>query len=434
MNEREEHKELIQRMAEALRSHTEPYREGAWERFSARHGKPKRRIVGWPYWSAAAVLLLAFGWYMLDGRFDATDAVGQGNGSQQVAQESVVQQESAVPLADEPVAPIARSPRNRDRAFSTAQRPSLSAGRLAVAPAIAPRDTTDSQGVPANTLVAVGIPVEKTAGDSAQRLAIAVVPDVSGQDAGQAHGADAFAREALGNDYAVAANNVDNRTKKWDLGLVVSPTVTSEQVNMGGGIAVAYRLSDRFSVSSGLSIGALGLAQNSNGPKARAFGFDGKHASPVEGSTGFLSNADSYKEVTEVTSTILALDIPFDLRYNFTERFYTSVGVSFVNVLNEQRTAHFVDRLNEATFGQKNATGNNLETSVQAVYSTEKTGYHPLQGNGYAGFLNFSMGRSVPFSRKFSLSFEPYFKLPIGKLSREEMDFTHGGIRIVTGF
>src|SRR5690606_14393522 len=49
--------------AERLRNHTVPYKEGAWERFRAAHGRPRRKL--WPYWSAAAVLLATLGSYWI---------------------------------------------------------------------------------------------------------------------------------------------------------------------------------------------------------------------------------------------------------------------------------------------------------------------------------------------------------------------------------
>src|SRR5690606_15794887 len=55
MSEREEHNELIHRLAERLRNHTEPYKDGARERFEATYGQRRRAL--WRYWGAAAVLL-----------------------------------------------------------------------------------------------------------------------------------------------------------------------------------------------------------------------------------------------------------------------------------------------------------------------------------------------------------------------------------------
>lgn len=449
MNEREKNKELIQRMAETLRNHIEPYKEGAWERFSAKHGKARQRTIGWPYWGAAAVLLLVAGLYIFEKQVDVPEIVqgdipslpitrepatpSENSGQTQAVERSV--QSVASGQSPEAVLQIPKDERMSD--FGKGQ--AILAVKGSEVSAIAVQDTAVIRDAPGGQAIAA-VDVHDTA-DSVplQRLAVVTEqhnpkPHNPEQPGDRLRDNDILNQETTVNGYAVAAASAENSARKWDLGVVVSPSLTSERVNMGGGIAVAYRLSDKFSLGSGVSIGELGVAQNSNGPQAAAYGFEGRYADFVAGGTGLQSSYESYKEVTSVTSTVLALDIPLNLQYNVTERFYTTVGVSFVNVLNEKRTAHFVDRLNDPTFGQKNSTESDILNSVRAVHSTENTGYHPLEGRGYAGFLNFSVGRRVPLSRKLSLSVEPYFKLPVGRLSREEMDFTNGGIRIVTGF
>ncbi|MFC3199725.1 hypothetical protein ACFOET_19055 [Parapedobacter deserti] len=439
MNGSEKDRELIQRIAETLRNHTEPYKEGAWERFSAIRGRsPRHWVTGWPYWSAAAMLLVALSWYMLADRFEM-DGVENGRGvpAQQIAQgprTKTTDERPAETTGREDAVPSAPTPTGSRLPTVSRDRPSMRP-RLSAHQGGPMRDTIENQRelpVDINTLAAV--PTEQAAADSTRQLAAAAVPDVSERPAGQIQISEAVAHPAAANDYADVHAKPENSGKKWGLGVVVSPSLTSERVNMGGGIAVAYRLSDKFSLGSGVSIGELGVAQNSGGPTAMAYGFDSRQADSPVGGTGLQSTYESYNEVISVTSTVLTLDIPLNLQYNVTERFYTSVGVSFVNVLNEQRTAHFVDRLNDLTFGKENAIRDDPSRAVEAVVSTKKTGHRPLEGNGYAGFLNFSVGRKVPLSRKLMLSVEPYFKLPVGRLSREEMDFTNGGIRIVTGF
>src|SRR5690606_12927445 len=149
---------------------------------------------------------------------------------------------------------------------------------------------------------------------------------------------------------------------------------------------------------------------------------------------GYSKEAIDYRKEVSVTSSVVTLDIPVDLRYEVAKGFYTAVGVSYVAVLNEQRTSHFVDQLNKKTIESGHLPNTDRVVATEFTYSSEKIAAQPLRGNEYAGFMNFSIGKRLPISRKLSLSIEPYFKLPIGRLSREEMDFTNGGIRIVTGF
>ncbi len=427
MSEREENNELIRKIAQTLRGHTEPYREGAWEGFSAKYGTPKRRLWAWPYWSAAAALLLTVGIYQLN----------RGPAEQVPDRPVATTQPTSVPGPSERVAehgPLAQEPATGDRRPATPEstvgerRPTIRANvdqrreqpQLARVAEVTTQNVIDNQ---ATTTVSVAeMPVLAEQGE--QAVAVAAEAEMTEPLAPIGE---------LTQEAYAAVGKVEVSVKKWDLGLAVSPSMTSERVNMGGGIAVAYRLSNRFSLGSGVSVGQLGIGLSAE-PGQSLASVERQYDAPRTDAHGFMTEPSQYKEVTSISSNVLALDIPIDLRYHITEGFYTSVGISFLTILNEQRTNHFVDRINRPTFEQSNSTNKDLAMSVQAVYSSERAASEPLEGRGYTGFVNFSIGRKVPLSRKLSISVEPYFKLPVGSLSREEMDFTNGGIRIVTGF
>ncbi|GGG85923.1 hypothetical protein GCM10007415_19200 [Parapedobacter pyrenivorans] len=436
MNEREENKELIRRIAETLRDHVEPYKEGAWERFDGAHTKPARRVLWLPYWSAAAVLLLAVGLFWFTRQSEnpehaQPDLARQGVGSQQV-----IPQEPATSVSIQEEQPI-------DATVGTALPVSIAENEqlLAVGHTVVNRDAVAATDTVAEDAIrldeAIGL-ADTTAvteeNPISQRLAATVERDTPGQSVNPFSAEGLVDQETSSPAYAIAANKSRGSLGKWDLGLVVSPSLTSEQVNMGGGIAVAYRLSDKFSLGSGVSIGQLGVGQNPNYEPGMEYSATPNAPNPSTGSAGFVADAKAYREETSVTSSVVALDIPFDLRYEVAKGFYTSVGVSYVAVLNEQRTSHYVARLNERTLENNYAADKNLAAAVAAVFSEEKIADQPMKGKGYTGFVNFSIGRKIPLSSKLSLAVEPYFKLPIGRLSRADMDFTNGGIRIVTGF
>src|SRR5690606_476038 len=142
------------------------------------------------------------------------------------------------------------------------------------------------------------------------------------------------------------------------------------------------------------------------------------------------------RQLNAMSSNLLTMDIPIDLNYSWTDRLYSSIGVSYLGVLSENRTYHFIDKINEPMFAGDGANlgEKDINYSVKASYVDERAAERPLDGKGYAGFLNFSIGHKTPVSKRFSISVEPFFKLPIGKLAKEDMNLTNGGIRIVTGF
>lgn len=464
MNEREKNRELIQQMAETLRNHAGPYREGAWEQFSAKYGAPKKRTIKWPYWAAAAVLLMVAGLVMFEGQREGDlgivqrDAVRQAADPLVEATESISPTESGNAMALEKRKPnipsdelvvvnelvvtksVAHIEDSRDASASIALQPLLTENHTlkeqdstgqqvgylenALAVAVVGRDTL----VPDADVLAAGNLV-KSHDFISEGVKTTTGPE-DNEPMNQVPEEGLFGQHLANDSYVNTVAEGRAEAKKWDLGLVISPSLTSEKINMGGGIAVAYRLSDRFSLGSGVSFGELGVAQNQQIGRMMDYA-----AAPTDITNGFLEgSASRNREVTSVTSNLLAIDIPLDLRYNLTERFYTSVGISFLTILNEQRTNHFVDRINQPTFGGNNSKDQDLESSIRAVYSSERIAQQPLEGRGYTGFVNFSVGRTMPLSKKLFLSVEPYFKLPVGRLSREDMDFTNGGIRIVTGF
>lgn len=427
MNESEKNKELIQRIAETLRNHAEPYREGAWERFAAAQGIPRKRIVWWPYGSAAAILLAAGAWFLLN----SSPAVptmanlgtekGQPTLSKPAEPEQIADAES--PDTVQKLPKLIPDPPKRNAAISTVvaeiAMPDNEAPveQLAAVPAEEPVSNESAANVETED-EPPGRPSQRLAvTDREEPRAVAVEP-LSGNEA-----------------YAATVNRTetDNQaSRKWNLGVAVTPSMTSEKLNVGGGIAIAYQLSDKFSVGSGVSIGRLGMAENPDYSPS----YDERyyHTPSVGDIQGLAKDRQQYKRDVSLTSNVIALDIPLDLRYEVFNGFYTSVGISYVAVLSEQRTEHFIGGLNENTFGSDNVAGKDLAASTTVGYMSEKMDVQPLRGKGYTGFMNFSIGRKMPLSKHVFFSIEPYFKLPIGRLSKEEMDFTNGGIRIITGF
>lgn len=430
--------ELINHIAERLRNHTEPYREGAWERFSAQTGGRSKRGIGWLQWSAAAVLLVTAGWMLFNWPQEELNIVQQVSeqAPATVGEQPAVKEKSA----EEQIAssPVIDDKTSRDVPQSAALK---KAPRTAV-PIESSRTVKSDSAEPVmaraatadTTLLArVAEPVAGASNSAHEEQPKTDVTEDTGVDRSPPE--QLVANEPVQPGWEVNGRSAypvhtmekaaSERADKWDLGIALAPSVTSERLNIGGGLAVAYRLSDKFSLASGVSLSDLGVAQQQIGePLTPQASF-----APNSPAPGHVPEPDNspyrYREITSVTSTLLALDIPLNLRYHVTKRFYTSAGVSFIGILNERRTNHFVDHINQPTDYANNLT---------AVHSTARSDEQPLQGKGYTGFFNFSVGRSIPLSKKLFISVEPYFKLPIGRLSQEDMDLTNGGIRIVTGF
>lgn len=446
MNDKEK-RELIRHMAETLRNHTEPYKAGAWERFAAHSAnRPRRSLARFGWVAAAAVLLLAAGlvWFNnsegdihLAQQLPGPSPSISGDMPDSTASETrpsaiIIEQGSQAPPELNSI-PAQVTAMNGQTQVSPTDTNDVNARSADLVIEQYPTVHTTAGGT--DTLLMAAVPdasdsagetVSTMPGESGVETPVEAVPEQS-MDQGRQSASEQqlLARESGRRTYGEAVHEgVSETSDKWNLGVVLAPSMTSERLNIGGGFAVAYRLSDKFSLASGVSLNDLGVAQQQAGrPQEQAMNMDPN--APAPGTEPNHVGPYRYREITSVTSTLLAIDVPLNLRYHVSASFYTSVGVSFLGILNERRTNHFVDHINQPT---------DYTNHLKAVHSAERSGEQPLQGKGYAGFVNFSVGRSVPLSSKVSISVEPYFKLPVGRLSREDMDLTNGGIRIVTGF
>jgi len=207
---------------------------------------------------------------------------------------------------------------------------------------------------------------------------------------------------------------------RWDFGLEVMPAATSANVNIGAGLTTAYRLSDKFSLSAGISytqMEAGGIVPQQGG-----------------GNTAGV-RAFSEKKILSVDANLKAIDIPIALVYKLNKHFYTSAGVSYFNVVSEKRsnTLEQNSSVDTKSFDPETGSLSTFKTiSVEQVDEpvTEKR----LKGNSYIGFFNFSIGRQQSLFNKYKIRIEPFVKIPVGKLSSEDLKLTNSGIKFQLSF
>jgi len=209
--------------------------------------------------------------------------------------------------------------------------------------------------------------------------------------------------------------------RKWEMGAFVSPASTSESITLGGGVALAYNVSSKVSIRSGASIQHYGAVSGNTPitPAMASNSFEMNAPSYLSQPNGLsnafakgLADAKDAKSNERVSGKILTVDIPVDVRYAITKNFYTSVGVSYVGVLDQERATIY--ETNNTEYKQK---------------STEKN----VDDKGVNGFVNFSVGRKQKVG-KLSISVEPYYKIPVGGLRSSDLNYSNGGVKIITSF
>ncbi len=206
---------------------------------------------------------------------------------------------------------------------------------------------------------------------------------------------------------------------KWDFGVQVMPAATSSNVNVGAGVTTAYRLSDKFSLSSGISF----LQMQAGG------------TIPQKASNMASISSLSDKKLLAVDANLKAIDIPIALVYKLNKNFYTSAGVSYFNVISEKRSNTFEQTAQVDQHGVDPQTGYN--STFKTLFSeqvAEPTSEKHLKGNSYLGFFNFSIGRQQTLFNKYNIRIEPFIKIPVGKLSSEDLQLMNSGIKFQLAF
>ena len=186
------------------------------------------------------------------------------------------------------------------------------------------------------------------------------------------------------------------------------PTVTSAAVNVGAGVLTAYKLSDHFSLGTGVAYTGLGSA--------------------VAHKPGI--SALNSKQLQSVNASYRAIDIPLNLVYNVNKKLYTSVGVSYINVVEEKATNTFVSEQRYYSF---DAAASSYSAGLSTQTTQESSQTQTLKGMGSLGFFNFSVGRKQEVY-KYHISIEPFIKVPVGKLSQQDLKLTNGGMKFKLEF
>jgi len=221
---------------------------------------------------------------------------------------------------------------------------------------------------------------------------------------------------------------------KWDFGVQVMPSATHSTTKVGAGLVTAYRISNKLSLSSGISLLQLGSAGNTPGASGADMAMSNPSVGPAnaENVAGFTTTD---KRLLTVQANISAIDIPLGLVYKLNKHYYTSAGISYFNVISEKRNNTY------SQLSPVDKTSTNPSTGAVSVYRAfqtqevaEPAAEKPLKGNSYLGFINFSVGRRQNIFNQYSIQIEPFIKIPVGRLSTQELNLLNSGVKFQLSF
>ena len=209
--------------------------------------------------------------------------------------------------------------------------------------------------------------------------------------------------------------------KKFNFGIAVSSHYSSsdigakDNINIGGGFLTEYMISDKISINSGL------LLANHNLNTASSSVLGGIYKADA------MDN--SFAGSSEKEVLLVGLDIPLNVKLNF-DKIYISTGVSSLIYLKESYSESFYVENTQEVYDSETSSYETLYI-YDKVNETDERG--AFQTFDFAKLFNLSVGYKIPL-KTGSLTFEPFAKIPIGKLTGYNISYGYGGLALKYDF
>lgn len=405
--------ELIAHIKDSLATYEEDYAPGAWEHFSKKEGNGPGRII-WigRFSSAAAVVLIGMALFWFTNNTPVKVPV---NVSNENPQDVAGLTPSLTPESKEASAPFSPSDLTTERSVKkelpTTGEPEEIANNLEnglvtmvqVAEEVKP---APSKLNTASIVAATGISQETKTQDEPKKASF---EEFLKDETNKASHTEKTAKVAVKED------------SKWAVGVVVAPSFgNAGKLNMGYGVSMGYALSDKVSLNSGLSYNEMAASKS------------------VSQTTVSSALAGESKSLESIEQKVTGIDIPLDIKYNLSKSIYANVGVSAFAVLDQRRNNNYMqDRLMDMpanAYGEKPAGANEIKTVVVNERVSENVPESEIEESRYIGFYNFSFGYKQKVSKDKSISIEPFMKVPMKEMTRDNLRLMGTGVRLKFDF
>ena len=443
--ESKNNKEIVQHIVDRIKSNQElPYRKGAWEDFQRQHAfGPKRKLMPY-YWAASAAALLIAGIFTMkywpESTIPGTDSTLSNNQKEVYVQPGVIPEQQSV------ITPELNSSDTNVFSDFTAKNEGkqelLAHDRLErVAFNIAQlngnnHDFSDAS-IHLPEILKPELFVEINSGTDTKKE-IDIINNSERNNL--LLGYQANSKKLQTNNELKLDERRFKFNERFDLGLFVSPNSTNENFNFGGGLLLSYNINKNLSVRTGLAFNKYevgSMRDPISNSETQVLASSGSIQKNATGSLAqaSMNNALLIPNINAVTGNVQAFEIPVDLKLKFSKGLYVSSGISYAVILDQNRYAHYIENANTKIF--QNGLPENesqMKSAVTPVTKSIKTDEQNIRTNGFGGFVNLSLGKEVKLKHSFSVSVEPFVKLPVGNFKQTDMNYTNGGIRIITNF
>jgi len=397
---KESEDELIAHIRESLTGHEEEYVPGAWENFNKNEGKKTVPVIWlWRLSSAAAVLLVVGAGIILFNQ-KATDQVPVQN----------VQYKKEIETVKEMPAPIeTKQFKNAEANIARVQKAS---NILAVA--------SDETFIAKESTIVTSAPAVDTKIVEPKTDVAKVQTNPTPIENKSSAIQDFLNNETKKNQgEALAKVSTSQHEDKWEMGLVVSPSFgNTKKLNMGYGISMGYALTDKISLNSGVSYSEMAATKNL----------------PATVSNSFIASGS--KNLESIEAKVSGIDIPLEIKYRVSKNLYANVGVSAFAVINQKQSNSYIqEKVVERAVNSDTGLDQLKSFAVnERVVEQASESESEIKDGRYIGFYNFSFGYKQKISKGKSVSIEPFMKVPMKEVSKENLRLIGTGLRLKLDF
>ncbi|WP_285010174.1 hypothetical protein [Pedobacter faecalis] len=408
--------ELIARIREGLIGHEEPYRPGAWEEFSTKKQPGRKPLILWlgAIGSAAAVGLIVAKLFFFnqtqtpDSLIPAQEQPGltkiEDTGIQKAPETTA--SETHISKREQIIVYPAVTPGTETQGYAVAQDP----------------EASPVQAIAKNPAYNIANVVPKLEQSASERVARPQEETTTTPVTARRNDIETFLALESARNQAQPKKDASSAADKWEVGVMLAPSVgNAGKLNMGYGLSMAYALSDKVSLSSGLSYNEMAASKGTEDNRLME--------SPAK-----TAIASESKSLESVDARVVGIDIPLEVKYRFSEKVYANVGVSAFAVINQrQNNTYIQERLvqNAPTLAGEE---DSFKTVIVAEKAREEAPRSEVNQQNYLGFYNFSFGFRQKIAGDKAISIEPFMKVPMKEISKENLRFMGTGLRLKFDF
>ncbi|MGC4232920.1 MAG: hypothetical protein QM594_08065, partial [Niabella sp.] len=217
---------------------------------------------------------------------------------------------------------------------------------------------------------------------------------------------------------------------------------------------LGYAINDKIKISSGIAhtkitasrsydatassvpSGAIMADKPLGLPDAYSASGSLKSANKVMASNSYVTGPQQVSTLQQVEGSLSGIDIPVEVNYNIGKKLYAAAGISGLVVINDNRKYTYLDNRNEKVSVQSN--NGSLKEDRAVMFSEKNITSQPVEAHDdnvpFLGFYNLSVGFRQKISGRNSVSLEPFIKVPVKGVTRQNLNYTGSGIRLKFDF